>query len=248
MSNTSLNGSLPDYLVDRVRQDAWVDSVVAGSTPVVAFGNARRASTATLGLNPSRVEFLDQAGKELVGPNRRLETFGSLGVNSLIDADETTVRRVVEGCDAYFDRVPYRAWFDKLEAVMAGIGASYFDGTACHLDLVQWATDPVWGKLNAPTRKRLVDEDWMFLDHQLRAESIDRLLLNGRSVLTAFQEKSGSKLEHVCELADGSFRAQLYTGDYAGLAVVGWSANLQSSHGVTKGFRNVLRDAVSQLV
>ena len=31
--------------------------VIAGSTPVVAFGDVRRARVATLGLNPSRAEF-----------------------------------------------------------------------------------------------------------------------------------------------------------------------------------------------
>ena len=36
------------------------------STPVVAFGNARVARVATLGLNPSCIEFLNRAGQELV--------------------------------------------------------------------------------------------------------------------------------------------------------------------------------------
>jgi hypothetical protein len=36
-------------------------------------------------------------------------------------------------------------WFDQMEEfVLTNTGYSYFDGTACHLDLIQWATDPVW--------------------------------------------------------------------------------------------------------
>ena len=248
MSSSPLLGSLPDYLLDRVRQDPGADVVVDGSTPVVAFGNARKATTATLGLNPSRVEFLDRAGKELDGPKRRLETLKSLGVDSLAGADESTLASVVAGCDDYFNRVPYRQWFDKIELVLGGLDASYYDGTACHLDLVQWATDPVWGKLDAATRQRLAKEDWSFLDLQLREESIERLLLNGRSVLTVFQANSGCRLDLVNELSVGSVRAQIYVGEYAGVAVVGWSTNLQSSFGVSTDFRLALRDEVRRLL
>jgi hypothetical protein len=43
------------------------------------------------------------------------------------------------------DRNPYRRWFDPLDqALRAAFGVSYYAGTACHLDLVQWATTPVW--------------------------------------------------------------------------------------------------------
>ena len=57
----------PDFLVDRVVAPAPNDcGVLAMSTPVVAFGNARVARVATLGLNPSCIEFLNRAGQELV--------------------------------------------------------------------------------------------------------------------------------------------------------------------------------------
>jgi hypothetical protein len=76
--------ALPDYLIERVRRAPPADSsVVPGSTPVVAFGNARAAAVATLGLNPSRVEFLDRAGNELPEPRRRLETLRSLALTGL---------------------------------------------------------------------------------------------------------------------------------------------------------------------
>jgi hypothetical protein len=84
--------ALPDYLIERVRRPPPVDScVVPGSTPVIAFGNARAAAVATLGLNPSRVEFLDRAGNELPEPLRRLETLRSLRVARLADAPEAAI-------------------------------------------------------------------------------------------------------------------------------------------------------------
>jgi hypothetical protein len=76
--------AIPTYLRERVRRPLPPGSMVMpGSTPVVAFGNARRATVATLGLNPSRVEFLDRHGHEFTEAQRRLETCRSLSVGSL---------------------------------------------------------------------------------------------------------------------------------------------------------------------
>ena len=59
---------------------------MAGSTPVVAFGDVRKAAVATLGWNPSKREFLDSRGNELVRTERRLETLASLGESDLATA------------------------------------------------------------------------------------------------------------------------------------------------------------------
>jgi hypothetical protein len=48
-----------------MRRAAPVAEVVAGSTPVIAFGDPFRATVATLGINPSRREFLDTNGELL---------------------------------------------------------------------------------------------------------------------------------------------------------------------------------------
>jgi hypothetical protein len=131
---------------------------VPGSTPVLSFGNASHAAVATLGLNPSRQEFLDRNGRELGDTARRFETLASLGAPTLDSAPEAMVHRVVNACNGYFEGNPYRGWFDQLEAVLQSVRASYYDGTACHLDLVQWATDPVWSKLPSAVRNRLLAE------------------------------------------------------------------------------------------
>jgi hypothetical protein len=247
MSSSPLLGSLPDYLLDRVRQDPGADVVVDGSTPVVAFGNARKATTATLGLNPSRVEFLDRAGKELDGPKRRLETLKSLGVDSLAGADESTLASVVAGCDDYFNRVPYRQWFDKIELVLGGLDASYYNGTACHLDLVQWQpTRCGEARCGDPTAPRQGGLE--LLDLQLREESIERLLLNGRSVLTVFQANSGCRLDLVNELSVGSVRAQIYVGEYAGWQSWGGARTSNRPSSINRSLRLALRDEVRRLL
>ena len=89
---------LPEYIEARIRQrppDGL--RVVPGSTPVVAFGDVRRAKVATLGWNPSKLKFLDSAGNELAGQERRLETLSSLDAGDLPSAKHDAILRVFQG-------------------------------------------------------------------------------------------------------------------------------------------------------
>jgi hypothetical protein len=123
------------YVEDRIRAPMPPGScIVPGSTPVVAFGNARQATIATIGLNPSRGEFLGSDGQELPEHRRRLETHRSLGVRDIQHASDDVTVRVLTGCDVYFHRNPYWQWFRPLEQLLQGIGASYTSASACHLD------------------------------------------------------------------------------------------------------------------
>src|SRR5690242_3216268 len=129
---------IPDYIEARTRQHPPATALV-GSTPVIAFGDVCKSTVATLGWNPSKIEFLDRNGNYLVEDKRRLETLASLGENDLVAASNDSVRRVFQGCNNYFHRHPYH-WFNKLEKILKHVGVSYYDGSACHLDFVQWAT------------------------------------------------------------------------------------------------------------
>ncbi len=221
--------------------------MLPGSTPVVAFGDPTHSWAATLGLNPSRVEFVED-GVELDGEERRFETLGSLGVRRLEDTPEEVVARIYERCNRYFHGNPYRRWFDDLERMLNTVGASYFANTACHLDLSQWATDPTWNKLPRQARERLVADDAEFLRTQLRAEPIRLLLLNGRGVMQAFKATLSARLnEERKTVSDRSVTARLYTGRYGDVAVIGWSTNLQSSFGVSTKFRSALAARVAEL-
>jgi hypothetical protein len=208
----------------------------------VAFGDPTNARVATLGLNPSRIEF-EMDGLELDGTKRRFETLRSLGVDSLETADAATVERVLSRCNDYFSGNPYRRWFDQLEMVLNAVDASFYDGTACHLDLSQWATDPTWNKLDGSIRQRLTDDDAPFLAEQLRNETVKLLLLNGRSVIDGFLTALGAYLSQV----HGVGATDFYSGRYEGVDVIGWSTNLQSSFGVTRELRRAIADRVGDL-
>jgi hypothetical protein len=243
--------AIPGYIEHRIRRPAPRNAfVVPGSTPVVSFGNAQKASVATLGINPSRVEFLAKDGSELVGNSRRLATHASLGTSDLANAPRSVIAQVLADCNGYFDRNPYRRWFDPLDAILNGIGASYYNGMACHLDLVQWATDPTWGKIQpSKTRKQLIAEDSDFLVEQLENERLELLLVNGRGAFKALQAMTGVSLaeqEPLCGYAH--FVCRLFVGTILGKTrVIAWSTNLQSSHGVTNEFRAVLGKRIAAL-
>jgi hypothetical protein len=245
-----MNTTLPDYIVARLRRPYPKGApVVPGSTPVLSFGNVSEATVATLGLNPSRQEFLNPKGCELSGEERRFETLSSLGVPSLESATEAELHRVVNACNNYFRGKPYHRWFDQLEPVLKSVGASYYDGTACHIDLVQWATDPVWGKIkNRDVRAKLIEEDAPFLCNQLKVGSFKLLLINGRGVMQQFERMTGIKLRWAGVVKGTSAASDMSVGELPnGTRVVAWSVNVQSSRGVCSELRAALASRVGEL-
>jgi hypothetical protein len=239
---------MPEYIEARIRQRPPAGgAVVASSTPVIAFGDVQKSEVATLGWNPSKREFLDSGGNELEGGERRLETLKSIGVKDLGDAPVEFVRRVFEACCNYFHCRPYGRWFNKLERVLKQVDASYYDGSACHLDLVQWATDPVWGKLPEIKKTKLIDADLPFLSRQLSQEKFRLLLLNGTGIMEAYERHLDGQLTELPLSNPG--RLKIFTGTGAqGLRVVGWNINLQSTPGVSNKEIDRIGDAVKAAV
>jgi hypothetical protein len=246
---------IPRYIEDRIRRLPPANSgIIPGSTPVVSFGNVQVARVATLGINPSRVEFLDSDDVLLEGSKRRLATRQSLGVTDLAQAPQDTILQVLEDCNQYFGRQPFRKWFDKLTPTLRACDASYYDGTACHLDLVQWATNPIWRKLWSGLRERLIDDDIGFLIAQLQNTNLSVLLINGSGVTRALKRTMRNELD--LQAIDEPIiwsttqSTQLTVGKLFGrIKVIAWSTNIQSSPGVTNQFREEsLPKRVAELV
>lgn len=234
--------NIPEYLVRMVRRPLPAKAAIPGTTPVIAFGDPRRAEIATLGINPSFHEFRSKDGGLLAGPKRRLSTLESLGAESTAALTTDQIQIVVTECAAYFLRNPYRRWFDPLDQVLRhGLGVSYYDATACHLDLVQWATAPAWSELPPAIRHSLIKDSVLHLRNHLQFGNVRLVLLNGREVLDHVTRIGLAKLQ-AHETLDVSARlsCSLYWGDGEGVRFVGWSTNLQSSRGVSRDFRDRL--------
>jgi len=234
---------VPAYVADRIRQPVPDGcSVVPGSTPVVVFGDLRTATVATLGFNPSENEFLTNDGVP-VDP-RRLSTYASLGVETLTTATDEEVAQVLTECYEYFHHNPYCTYFSPSENMLqTTVGASYLDGTACHLDLIQWATDPVWGKLPGPVRKKLIAADQEFLRQQLRSENIRLVLLNGAGVIDAVRKMGVELVDAEPAVADDK-SAKIVVGEEYGACFIGWNKFLPGAFGVNAALKQAIYERI----
>lgn len=209
--------------------------MVKGSTPVVAFGDPEVARVATLGINPSIREFRTPRGW-LDGPQRRLATLKSLDATRTENLSDKQVAQVVADCANYFQRNPYLQWFTPLDIVLQkGLGVSYFDQTACHLDLVQWATDPVWSKIpDRQARRQLLDDGVEHLRAQLHKSVVDTVVVNGDAVWKQLIATDSVSVTHEESLAFGNQQSttKLRVAKGSGVRFFGWTLNLQGTFGV----------------
>ncbi len=225
-------------LIDRLDSPAVSGTdVIRWGCPVPSFGDLSSARVATLGLNPSNREFVDESGDELQGAFRRFHTLASLGLRSWSEVDARHLRLILESCRTYFLGNPYDRWFKRMEQVVAGAKASFYNAScgACHLDLIPYATARKWTRI---------------------------LILNGRSVVEQFQEVACIRLDRQQMRAWSLGRKPkpdvmglAYTGLVHTLSgirlpheilILGYNHNLQSSFGVTNEVIVAIRDWISR--
>lgn len=252
-------------LADRARA-LGATAVMPNACPVPYFGELRKSRIATLGINPSNREFVDDLGMELVGDDRRFPTLSSLGLTEWGEASSCDIEEIIDACDTYFLGNPYDRWFKVLDRVIAGAGATYYCPTspASHLDLVPFATSIKWGALQAGERRTLLECGGDVLGALLRDSSVDFLVLNGRSVVREFERVSGSRLSaQRCPSWDlGREGSRTVEGwGFVGsicevggvplgrtIAVLGFNLNVQSSFGVTRDALDSLAKWISSQV
>jgi hypothetical protein len=250
-------------LVNRLEsEDVRTSSVIPWSSPVPVFGNLNTATVATLGLNPSNREFVDAEGRELDGSSRRFHTLNSLGITKWAHARVEHIRMLVESCRRYFMINPYDTWFRRLDNIVGARASFYGDGaTACHLDLIPYATARKWTELVPSERERLLHVAGDSLGVMLRDSSIRVLLLNGRSVVAHFVELSDVALRRrpidawclprsQTPILGYSYRGRITRVGGIALGrevlVLGYNHNIQSSFGVTAGVINSIRQWFSR--
>lgn len=259
-----MNAPLP-ALIQRLT-DARLSkvNVIPWSCPVPSFGDLIQARVATLGLNPSNREFVDQSGNELDGPSRRFHTLRSLRLSRWSDAKPHHMRLIWDSCQNYFSRNPYDAWFKQLDHIIGETTASYYgrSAAACHVDLIPYATACKWTRLTHNQRASLLLVAGDSLALVLRESRIRLLVLNGSAVAAAFQKISGTVL-HRQGMTEWMLprRSQLnvagvaYKGVVSHLSgiklrckllVLGFNHNIQSSFGVTREVRASIRRWIGQ--
>lgn len=220
------------------------------ASPIVSFGNPPSSKVATLGLNPSNLEFVDSQGRQLLAPFNRFESLATLKVSDWGKVARNGVLRVWQACENYFFHNPYDQWFKRLEKVLVGTGASYYTqigDSACHLDLVPFATAEKWSSLTAEQRTALVKIGVPSLVRTIQASNVRVLVLNGSAVVKEFSRLlNPGSLEPICmpswALQQGRVAGVGYIGRVSQLneipldrelLVLGYNHNIQSSFGVT---------------
>ena len=252
-------------LVDRLDRGFLVGTdVIPWSCPVPFFGDFSTPRVATLGINPSSREFTDKNGNELKGIYRRFHTLYSLGIGCWAETDARHLGLILDACRLYFSGNPYNAWFKKLDLVISQAKASYYGpfSTACHLDLVPYATAHKWTDLSEKQRSLLLEAGGENLGLFLRDSPVRILILNGTSVVKRFQSIAGSSLE-AQEVPAWSLSRQskrnvagvAYKGMVDKLSgiklghdlmVLGFNHNLQSSFGVSMEVIGAIGNWVAQ--
>lgn len=230
-----MKSSINEKIEQRVLTAPPSKSVISGSTPVISFGDFTSAKVATLGINPSCKEFL--SGKTFLKTGKkRLVDYDSLGLKRNEKVKPEHVDAIWLGCKNYFSASanPYMVWFGQLDQIIRQAGFSYLDGSACHLDLVQWATNPVWGNLSKREQSGLLAADLDFFLWQSEMPNIQLRLLNGRTAINSFMEFTEFKLQKVDQIKfKNGERIQpidLFKGQGRhGEPVLGWSINIQSA-------------------
>jgi hypothetical protein len=225
-------------LYQRLRRPPEAHSV-AGSLPVLFFGDLFSAQIATVGINPSDQEYLDGKGNELDGAARRFETLSSLHASSRQALTGTQCAQAIAAMRSYFARqqTVFR-WFRSLERVLDGMGYSYSKGQVAHLDLVQEATTPTWSALERSHRTEadnLLANDLPFLQWQIARFPLRAVICNG---MTVFRRVCGL-LDHPVDIANSSLaRVKWYAtrGQMSGrtITVVGWNIPLARPTGLGK--------------
>jgi hypothetical protein len=247
---------LVERLDDRVLLTA---GVIPWSCPIPSFGDFELSSIATLGLNPSNREFVDENGRELVGDERRFQTLRSLGLRRWSAASGSHLSKIADSCKSYFAAKPYDTWFRRLDYLLTGAEASYYGmlGGACHLDLIPYATAAKWGELSSKQRAILLDCSGDSLGMLLRDSAVQIIVLNGRSVVDLFEAVTCVRLE-TQRMATWSLPRKssprvagiAYSGVVSSISgvplgreirVLGFNHNIQSSFGVTTVVTNAIR-------
>lgn len=241
-------------------------NVIHWGSPVPSFGDVSVAKVATLGLNPSNLEFVDKAGKELDGSARRFHSLNSLGLTKWSEATIHDLKLIADSCRNYFVRNPYDGWFKGLDQIISGTKTSYYHANrpACHLDLIPYATICKWTELSLEQQSSLLNLSGDILGLLLKDSPIEILILNGRSVVRHFEKLSSTTLNRTLKptwtlprKSGLNVPGYAYAGIIHQLAgiklnreilVLGYNHNIQSSFGVTTHVKTEIRHWITKSV
>jgi hypothetical protein len=240
--------------------------VIEWASPVIYFGNLANSKIATVGINPSNLEFQTKKGEEITGQKRRFHTLKSLELSSWSKLNDQHIEAIADYCSTYFIRNPYDYWFKQLDYLIQPAGISYYFPSlqACHLDIIPFATAIKWRNLSSSQRMQISENLKLSLGELINSSKLQALVLNGQSVVDFMEELSNNEFKKK-QMKNWTLKRKetkdvigySYSGaiDSIGstklnrkLKVYGYNHNIQSSYGVSKTVHSNIRDWVSQKI
>lgn len=224
--------NLEQLSVNRIMTANPRDSfVVERSFPITHFGRLDRAKVVTIGINPSVREFFDGRTPANILPSadKRVLDRDSIGIADHEVPSVDDALKVLESYNRYFETKNFYSWFSAMQKwALDPLNVSYFDGSVAHLDLVQWATKPVWGGITSKEiREQLVLSDSRFLAEQIRLSRPELVLFNGATVVKTMRTFGHFVEEETGEIP-GARGFKFHIGRCGDARSVGWSINIQS--------------------
>jgi hypothetical protein len=226
-------GEFDRLAIERIRANRPAfKEIVAASYPVTSFGDPERARVLTVGINPSIDEFHSRKqGRPVLEPGKkRFVDAETLDLKPGTPLTEEAAKIVLEGNKKYFSGAsanPY-SWFKSLALyTLEPIGASYHQGTAAHVDLVQWATDPVWSLIyDGDVGKSLIKSDIEFLRELFTLKTWDLIIINGSLAIDTLVEFGILEVE-TSEIRKVHEKSRTFvTGKINESKAIGFSVNL----------------------
>lgn len=228
--------------------------------PVLYFGNIQNAKVATIGLNPSDIEFYDRKGLELEGSKRRFPSLKSLKLQTW-DAISKEQWSILESSyQNYFNNTPYFYWFDQLDKLLFETSFSYYFpySNVVHLDLVPLVTKNKWGNLTFVEQQIILEKFKDIFIDILDASDINVIILNGKSVVNQIQKTFNLSFEiekmpqiDLCFenriIAGYIFRGTLLLQNKI-VKIIGYNHNIQSSFGIKTEVVNNLSKIIANFI
>lgn len=245
--------------------DKTESNILEWASPILFFGKLKTAKIATVGLNPSNKEFLDNHSTELNLEQRRFHTLDSLNLGSWKEAGTHEIRMLIKSCEEYFNNNPYNTWFKRLDYIVSGSSKSYYfpSQEVCHLDLIPFATKRKWGELSNFDKNILLNRDIDILKDLLAESEVTYLILNGRSVVKYFEKAFGIHLDSYHNKSLDLIRNNsaivkgiCYEGMIKNLDgdtnktihILGYNHNIQSSFGISSQVMKELRNWITSKI
>lgn len=170
---------------------SFLEELIDGASPILWYGRPTEQQWLTVGTNPSRGEFFERDGIVRRGDSQKFY-WRDQPLDTYID-DERALEATFDYAAAYFEAGrATTSWFGKpggakLEALLEGMGRSFYDGSAVHTDFFKYATWRQMGQVRAGRQWMEHPMSLDLLERTIRFVAPSRLLVLGRDNCEAFE-------------------------------------------------------------